>query len=654
MKTTTIFAGRIVGLDSPLGEIAFGIVDPHAPGVAEGISTLLMRSIQDAREETGGHLPSWLVDDIERNYISPERVRTLWAETGHRFALVMSGEIVGTIHVAREHDVILTIDRTRINVPAREHPGFKPERFHHVVNLSVKHELRRAGLGTSMVDGIIEHFRDLFDGDGLWVRADPPWHDGLVGLGFAHDPARDVFLPESAVRTAGLTHAEFNQRHACACAGSDAPERAKALETNKLQYVSFQRPFTKAELPKRYAAVTSTFAFEIKELHRKASERGASRTETPLARAHDPTPTHDTPDHEASRAETPLAHASAPIATRDASSASRTARRTPFRPSSVAELADFFAFASREKRRVGILGRGFGFHDRAPSDDLVVVTEGLDRVGAPQRDRVTVGGGAPLEAVLRATHPLGLAPPVLTSWLPASVGGVLSTGGFGKGSHIHGFMIDHVRALVVVTGNGRIVECSRTQAAWLFEAVLGGRGTFGVIAEATLDLVPSPARLKVETKIVDAGDVAAALDEPDAFHVAAFGADAHGATRTMTIVRAAEAEKGVSFLEYVARPRDLVRVASQLAVPRTALAETLRVLPTNVAVHPVRQLRRHAFLPTVEGQHLYIVSVFHRERLDRSNGVAALFDPYRFRSTGAQRAKALADPSNVLPIEPIL
>lgn len=68
------FIGDAVVLPSALGPLELGIVDPHHPGVAEAVSRLLFRSIQDARETRGGHLPEWLVEDIQNNYISPEKV----------------------------------------------------------------------------------------------------------------------------------------------------------------------------------------------------------------------------------------------------------------------------------------------------------------------------------------------------------------------------------------------------------------------------------------------------------------------------------------------------------------------------------------------------------------------------------------------------
>lgn len=222
--------------------LEIGVVDPNAPGVAEQVSALLTRSIRDARASVGGHLPDWLVADIERNYTAATKVRTLWAATGHRFAVVRGDEIVATVHVAREHDTIFTVNRDVINVKARDYPGFKPDRYHHVVNISTKHELRRARLAHQLLKTICHDFRDLFEGDGLWFRADPPWHPGLLGLGFVHDPRGDIFLPEEVERTAGLPHALFNQRYACEC-GPQTAERAAQMAKNKLQYVSMTRPF---------------------------------------------------------------------------------------------------------------------------------------------------------------------------------------------------------------------------------------------------------------------------------------------------------------------------------------------------------------------------------------------------------------------------
>ncbi|MBS2011348.1 MAG: FAD-dependent oxidoreductase [Deltaproteobacteria bacterium] len=243
MSGSSPFVGETVAWDVGADRLVLGVVDATSPGVAEAISALLVGSIRDARAEVGGHLPGWLVREIEESYLVPEKVRTLWAPAGHRFAAMLGERIVATVHVAKRHATILTADRTHNVVPASELPGLKPHGFHQVVNVSVLHALRRHGVAARMFEEVVTSFRHLFDGEGLWVRADPPWHGWLSRLGFEHDPSFDVFLPASVEETAELPHAAFNLLHACACEGTASAERRRAMAHAKLQYLSFTRPF---------------------------------------------------------------------------------------------------------------------------------------------------------------------------------------------------------------------------------------------------------------------------------------------------------------------------------------------------------------------------------------------------------------------------
>jgi FAD binding domain len=533
----TIFVGDTVSWScEAAGKIEVGVVDASLPGVADGISRLLVRSIQDARSDAGGHLPGWLVDDIERNYISAERVRTLWAATGHRFAMLAGTEIVGTVHVARRHDVILTADRSRNNVSAADLPGLKPDRQHQVVNVSVLHELRREGLAARMFDAVTTSFRHLFDGDGLWVRADPPWHPWLARLGFVHDPSFDVLLPESVERTSGLPHCVFNVLHACACEGAHASARAQAMTSQKLQYVSFTRAFDRV----RPAAV--------------------------LRPSGEPT------------------------------------------PADVDGLVEVVAKASRDGRRVAIRGAGSGPPPRVAADD-VLVTRALDRVTVSE-DHVSVGAGATWRALLAALPP-GRLPPVVPGYVDATIGGSLSTGGIGKGSAEAGLVIDHVRELLVVTRDGRRIVCSAAREAWLFEAMLGGHGEFGVIAEATLPLVSRRARVVVVKTSVPRAALVSALNVT-AYH--AF------ATRTdegwlAIVARESNDGTGVPIATFLAPERPLRGDTCMFQAFFDArglerfLAEPVEA--DEITIHPIRQpvSRRALLFPKVEGTTAYAVTI---------------------------------------------
>lgn len=612
------FVGPVTRLASAVGLLELGIVDPDAPGVAEAISRLLFRSIEDARATRGGHLPDWLVEDIKRNYIAPGRVRSLWAPYGHRFALARDGEIVATVHITREHDTIFTIDRHTQNVSAGAHPGFKPEGYHHVVNLSVRHELRRARLATAMFDGIVAHFRHLFDGVGLWVRADPPWHPGLSGLGFVHDPSRDRFLGPEVERTRGLPHAAFNQEHACDCPGGTAA-REQAMREQKLQYLSFTRDFAVGRARPRPANTPGAVS---------------------LAR------------DEATRA----GHAT------DFGEVLRVVPQVVARPANAHEVAAALARARAEGLPVAVRGRGQSAAGQALTAGLVVSTERLDRVLALEDDRVTVEAGVTLEALARQ----GCFLPVMTGWLPATVGGVLASGGYSKGSHTGGFVVDHVLGLVVVTGDGRTVACSPTQAAWLFDAALGGMGAFGVIVKATLRRATPPPFVTVTTQRATAlADDLKDFDE-GTVHRAAYGDD-----QGFVVVTARAATAGLAFADYVAPPREARTSTPSMFLhaflPHAGLEGYLRAVRREgdaIQVIPVRNLRRArpSLLQLPEEDLVFAVSITRPpgppafEAIARFGGRAYLAGtpPPDLRAhLGAQwdpvvRAKALADPDNVL------
>lgn len=549
------FASKVVPLESPLGPLLLGVVDPDAGGVAESVSWLLFRSIRDALGSLGGHLPDWLVDDIRHNYISPEKVRTLWAANGYRFGLLRAdtGEMIGTIFIARSHESILTVNRDINNVWARDYPGFKPEGAHHVVNISVQHELRRARLGRQLVDGILRHFLDLFDGNALWVRADPPWHAGLLGLGFSHDPSMDIFLPASVERTRDLPHAEFNALYACDCVCPEPAkpvflgERARLLQTEKLQYVSMLRPFVAdtqwANLPR--TSVDTSLA--------------SLATDTSLT-------------HDAGRAQT----------------------RRPcavLAPQTFDEAAELLARASAEGTRVTVRGLGQSAGGQALSEGgLLLLTSHFNGITVGDL-RVTVGGGVRWDELLKATLVRGLVPPVVPGYLATTIGGTLSSGGFSKGSIASGMLMDHVVEMEVVTGDGRRVLCGPTQANWLFASVLGGLGHFGLIAQATLELVPAPRNIVTQTIEVE-NDLAGLLarfaefaQETKSYHATVFvEANPRGGWKHKAVfARQTNGPEGVPLARY------LMPVRPQRPASRTCWAH---VFAPPQAVEPIFEQAR--------------------------------------------------------------
>ncbi|AOR30173.1 FAD-binding protein [Streptomyces fodineus] len=167
------------------------------------------------------------------------------------------------------------------------------------------------------------------------------------------------------------------------------------------------------------------------------------------------------------------------------------------RPRSAAEIQALLEFAGPRGIPVSVRGGGHSMYGQGQADDGIVLDlRAMNEVGPVADGQVTVQAGALWREVLAATLPHGRTPPVLTDYLGAGVGGVLSAGGLGGGGHRHGLVADQVLELEVVTGAGEHRLCSPDRDPGLFHAVLGGLGQCAVIVAATLRLVPAPERVR--------------------------------------------------------------------------------------------------------------------------------------------------------------
>jgi cytokinin dehydrogenase len=169
--------------------------------------------------------------------------------------------------------------------------------------------------------------------------------------------------------------------------------------------------------------------------------------------------------------------------------------RTPvavLRPGSVDDIVAMVRFCNRHLIPVAARGQGHStFGQPQVEGGLVIDMSTLSTVHHVGSRRAVVDAGAVWSQVLTSALAEGKAPPVLTDYLELSVGGTLSVGGIGGTAFREGFQVDNVSSLEVVTGEGRLVTCSRGHNRDLFEAVLAGLGQCALIVRATVGLVRS-------------------------------------------------------------------------------------------------------------------------------------------------------------------
>ena len=163
------------------------------------------------------------------------------------------------------------------------------------------------------------------------------------------------------------------------------------------------------------------------------------------------------------------------------------------RPASVDDIVKIVCFARTHQIAIAVRGQAHSGYGQAQARaGIVIDSSTLARIHGFRSDEVVVDAGVLWRTLIAAGAERGVTPPVLTDYQGLSVGGTLSLGGLDSGPMRHGAIVDNIRELQVVTGEGELVTCSPTRRRQLFHAVLGGLGQCGIIVRATLRMVRAP------------------------------------------------------------------------------------------------------------------------------------------------------------------
>jgi xylitol oxidase len=154
------------------------------------------------------------------------------------------------------------------------------------------------------------------------------------------------------------------------------------------------------------------------------------------------------------------------------------------RPRSVAEAQEMIAGA--EKLRP--LGTRHSFSLVADSAGALLSTEHLNRIVEIGNETVTVEAGIRYGELTSALHDHGLALPNVASLPHISVGGAIATGTHGSGVRNQSLAAG-VAGLDLVCADGTISRLRRGDAD--FNGAVVSLGSLGLVAHATLDLVPA-------------------------------------------------------------------------------------------------------------------------------------------------------------------
>lgn len=152
------------------------------------------------------------------------------------------------------------------------------------------------------------------------------------------------------------------------------------------------------------------------------------------------------------------------------------------RPGTVDDVREALAFARTQAVSLGVRSGGHGISGRSTNDGGIVLDLGrLNSITVLDETArlVRVEAGARWIEVARALAPHGWA---ITSgdYGGVGVGGLATAGGVGWFAREHGLTIDHVRAVEVLTADGRLVRASADEHPELFWGMRGAGFEFGI------------------------------------------------------------------------------------------------------------------------------------------------------------------------------
>jgi FAD/FMN-containing dehydrogenase len=169
------------------------------------------------------------------------------------------------------------------------------------------------------------------------------------------------------------------------------------------------------------------------------------------------------------------------------------------RPRSVEELRTCLQLARAEGRTLGLRGGGNSYGDAS-------VNASGHTLDCSRMDRIldfdaatgiaTLEAGVTIEKLWKHILPLGFWPRVVSGTMFPTVGGAAAMNIHGKNNFAVGTFGDAILEFDLLTAQGELRRCSRSQDADLFHAAIGGLGMLGVFT-----------RIVLQTKRIHSGDV---------------------------------------------------------------------------------------------------------------------------------------------------
>ena len=157
------------------------------------------------------------------------------------------------------------------------------------------------------------------------------------------------------------------------------------------------------------------------------------------------------------------------------------------RPRNTQEVVDLVETG----RKIRCIGSGHSWSELAPTDDILMATDALNRILSIDKvkNTATIQAGAKLEDLNIELWNKGYAFSNLGSIAKQSLAGAVSTATHGTGLQ-HQVIASMLVSFKLVKADGEIIEVDKTKDSELFNTVLISLGTLGIVTEMIINIVP--------------------------------------------------------------------------------------------------------------------------------------------------------------------
>jgi len=160
-------------------------------------------------------------------------------------------------------------------------------------------------------------------------------------------------------------------------------------------------------------------------------------------------------------------------------------------PTGVADIQNAVTFARERRLLLAVKCGGHSFAGKSTCDGGMQIDLSLFRHARidPNSRTAYVAGGSLLAALDHEAMAHGLVTPAGTV-SHTGVGGLSTAGGFGRISRRFGLTLDNIKAVDIVTADGRLLRASADENPDLYWGVRGGGGNFGIVTSFQYALHP--------------------------------------------------------------------------------------------------------------------------------------------------------------------